>query len=576
MGYIENYNRWLTSDKTDDDTKAELAAIKDNDEEIKLRFYQSLQFGTAGLRGTMNAGTNAMNVYTVSQATQALATLIKEEGTDAMSRGVAIACDSRNNSELFSKRAAEVLAANGIKVYIFESLRPTPVLSFAIRHLNCIAGINITASHNPKEYNGYKAYWEDGAQLPPEHAQKVSDIIDVTDIFDGVLSIPFEDGIKNGLIEIVGEEVDAVYLENVYAQAIDTEMIKKMADDIKIVYTPLHGAGYKLVPRVIDMLGFKNLYMVKEQSEPDGNFPTTPFPNPEFKDVFNPGIKLAKEIGSDLIIATDPDADRVGIAVRVGDDFVTMTGNQVGAILLEYIITALKNTGKMPNGAYAVKSFVSTELVSKIAAVNGVKLYNVFTGFKYIGEVIKREEKPGVAEFLLGFEESYGYLRGTYARDKDAVVGTMLICEVAAYYKKRGMTLYDAMQEIYNKYGFYRDGVDNITMKGLDGIDRMKRIMKKLREEPPKTLAGVDVDTVIDYNIPCEYNLKTGEKTMLDTGTTNTVYFKCGDDVVVIRPSGTEPKIKLYYLVSEKTAEGADEKVEKFKEAGLAIIDSIK
>ncbi len=576
MGYIENYNRWLTSDKTDDDTKAELAAIKDNDEEIKLRFYQSLQFGTAGLRGTMNAGTNAMNVYTVSQATQALATLIKEEGTDAMSRGVAIACDSRNNSELFSKRAAEVLAANGIKVYIFESLRPTPVLSFAIRHLNCIAGINITASHNPKEYNGYKAYWEDGAQLPPEHAQKVSDIIDVTDIFDGVLSIPFEDGIKNGLIEIVGEEVDAAYLENVYAQAIDTEMIKEMADDIKIVYTPLHGAGYKLVPRVIDMLGFKNLYMVKEQSEPDGNFPTTPFPNPEFKDVFNPGIKLAKEIGSDLIIATDPDADRVGIAVRVGDDFVTMTGNQVGAILLEYIITALKNTGKMPNGAYAVKSFVSTELVSKIAAVNGVKLYNVFTGFKYIGEVIKREEKPGVAEFLLGFEESYGYLRGTYARDKDAVVGTMLICEVAAYYKKRGMTLYDAMQEIYNKYGFYRDGVDNITMKGLDGIDRMKRIMKKLREEPPKTLAGVDVDTVIDYNIPCEYNLKTGEKTMLDTGTTNTVYFKCGDDVVVIRPSGTEPKIKLYYLVSEKTAEGADAKVAKFKEAGLAIIDGIK
>ncbi len=576
MGYIENYNRWLTSDKTDDATKAELIAIKDNDDEIKLRFYQSLQFGTAGLRGTMNAGTNAMNVYTVTQATQALATLIKEEGADAMKRGVAIACDSRNNSELFSKCAAEVLAANGIKVFIFESLRPTPVLSFAIRHLNCIAGINITASHNPKEYNGYKAYWEDGAQLPPEHAQKVSDIIAVTDIFDGVLSIPFEDGIKNGLIEIIGEQVDAAYLENVYAQAIDLETVKEMADDIKIVYTPLHGAGYKLVPRVIDMLGIKNLYMVKEQSEPDGNFPTTPFPNPEFKDVFNPGIKLAKEIGSDLIIATDPDADRVGIAVRVGDDFVTMTGNQVGAILLEYIITALKNTGKMPNGAYAVKSFVSTELVSKIAAVNGVKLYNVFTGFKYIGEVIKREEKPGEAEFLLGFEESYGYLRGTYARDKDAVVGTMLICEVAAYYKKRGMTFYDAMQEIYNKYGFYRDGVDNITMKGLDGIDRMKRIMKKLREEPPKELAGVAVDTVIDYNIPCEYDLKTGEKTMLDTGTTNTVYFKCGDDVVVIRPSGTEPKIKLYYLVSEKTAEGADAKVAKFKQAGLAIIDSIK
>ncbi len=576
MDYMENYQRWLASDKVDEDTKRELEALKGNDGEIKLRFYQSLQFGTAGLRGTMNAGTNAMNVFTVAQATQAIATLIKEEGEEACKRGVAIACDSRNNSELFSKRSAEVLAANGIKVFIFESLRPTPVLSFAIRHLNCIAGINITASHNPKEYNGYKAYWEDGAQLPPEHAQKVSDIVAVTDIFDGVASIPFDQGVKDGIIEIIGEQVDSAYLQNVYAQAIDTQTVKEMADDIKIVYTPLHGAGYKLVPRVIDMLGIKNLHMVKEQSTPDGNFPTTPFPNPEYKDVFVPGIALAKQIGSDLIIATDPDADRVGIAVANGDDFVTMTGNQVGAILLDYIIGALNRTGKMPNGAYAVKSFVSTELVSKIAAVNNVKLYNVFTGFKYIGEVIKQQECPGKAEFLFGFEESYGYLRGTYARDKDAVVGTMLICEVAAYYKKQGMTLYDAMQEIYKKYGFYRDGVDNVSMQGLDGLDRMKRIMAHLRKDPPKTLAGIDVDTFIDYNVPCAYNMKTGEKTDLDSGTTNTVYFKCGEDVVVIRPSGTEPKIKLYYLVSEKTAEAADRKVAEFKKAAMQIINSIE
>ncbi len=574
MSYIESYNRWLASDKVDEQTKAELIAIKDNDDEIKLRFYQSLQFGTAGLRGTMNAGTNAMNVFTVCQATQAIATLIKDQRAE--NRGVAIACDSRNNSELFSKSAAQVLAANGIKVYIFEDLRPTPVLSFAIRHLNCIAGINITASHNPKEYNGYKAYWEDGAQLPPEHAQTVSDIIAKTDIFDGVLSMPFEDGVKSGIIEIIGEDVDKAYLENVYAQAIDLDTVKEMAEDIKIVYTPLHGAGYKLVPRVIEMLGIKNLYMVPEQSTPDGDFPTTPFPNPEYKDVFTPGIALAKQIGSDLIIATDPDADRVGIAVKCGDDFVTMTGNQVGAILLDYIINALKRTGKMPNGAYTVKSFVTTELVSKIAKVNNVKMYNVFTGFKYIGEVIKNNEKPGSAEFLFGFEESYGYLRGTYARDKDAVVGTMLICEVAAYYKKQGMTLYDAMQAIYQKYGYYRDGVDNLAMKGLDGIDKMKRIMTTLRNDPPKMLADVAVDTVIDYNVPCRYDMKTGEKTVIEGGTTNTVYFKCGDDVIVIRPSGTEPKIKLYYLVNSDTAQGADDKIEKFKAAALGIINSIE
>lgn len=574
MGYRENYEAWLNSDFVDEKTKAELASLTDEDE-IKLRFYQYLQFGTAGLRGTMNAGTNAMNVYTVRHATQGLANLIKDQGKEACDRGVAIAYDSRNNSDAFATAAAEVLAGNGIQVYIFASIRPTPVLSFTIRHLGCIAGINITASHNPKEYNGYKAYWEDGAQLPPEHASKVSDYIAAIDIFKDIKRIEIKDGICDGVISIIGREVDRAYLKNVRMQAIDADLLEEMAPKFSIVYTPLNGTGYRLIPELLSDLGFKKLYTVDEQMKPDGDFPTTPFPNPEYKQVFTMGTELAKQADSDLIIATDPDADRVGIAVRNGDgEFVTLTGNQVGALLTDYIINALKRKGKLCPEPYAVKSFVSTELATKICRDNGVTMYNVFTGFKFIGETINAKEIPGKREFLLGFEESYGYLRGTYARDKDAVCATMLICEMAAYYKKSDMTLYDALEALYKKYGYYRDGIDNLAMKGLDGIEKMKNIMASLRKTPPTNFGEFTINSVIDYAVPEEYFPATGERKKLDTGKTNTLYYKCGDDVVVIRPSGTEPKIKLYYLVSGKTAQEADGKVSALSASVKEIIDS--
>ncbi len=574
MDYRENYNAWLNSELVDEQTKQELAELKDEDE-IKLRFYQYLQFGTAGLRGTMNAGTNAMNVYTVRHATQGFANLIKEQGEEACNRGVAIAYDSRQYSDTFAMAAAEVLAGNGIQVFIFGSLRPTPVLSFTIRHLGCIAGINITASHNPKEYNGYKAYWEDGAQLPPEHASKVSEYISAIDIFNDITRIPFKRGIFDGTISVIGREIDREYLKNVCDQAIDTDIIKEMASSLNIVYTPLHGTGYLLVPELLGKLGFENLYTVKEQAIPDGFFPTTPFPNPEFKDVFTPGIRLAQQVGSDLIIATDPDADRAGIAVRNGEgEFVTLTGNQVGALLTDYIINALKRKSKLCEQPYVVKSFVSTELATKICRDNGVMMYNVFTGFKFIGETIKQKEIPGKREFLLGFEESYGYLRGTYARDKDALCATMLICEMAAYYKKLDMTLYDALTALYKKYGYYRDGIDNLTMKGLDGIEKMKSIMSSLRKSPPSSFGKFKIDSVIDYSVPEEYFPETGERKKADTGTTNTLYYKCGDDIVVIRPSGTEPKIKLYYLVSGKTAEEADDKVQALSASVKELISA--
>lgn len=575
MDHRESYEKWLNSSHVDEATKNELRALT-NEDDIKLRFYQYLQFGTAGLRGTMNAGTNAMNVYTVRHATQGLANLIKEQGKAACDRGVAIAFDSRNNSDLFAKSAAEVLAGNGIQVFIFGSLRPTPVLSFAIRHLDCIAGINITASHNPKEYNGYKAYWEDGAQLPPEHAAKVSDYISAIDIFEDIVMIPFEQGIYDGSISIIGRELDREYLKNVCAQAIDLDIVKEMAPSLNIVYTPLHGTGYRLVPELIGMLGIEHLYTVSEQAEPDGDFPTTAYPNPEFKEVFTPGIALAEKVGSDLIIATDPDADRAGIAVRCSSgEFVTLTGNQVGALLTDYIISALKRKGKLCPEPYVVKSFVSTELSTKICRDNGVTMYNVFTGFKFIGETIKQKELPGKREFLLGFEESYGYLRGTYARDKDAVCATMLICEMAAYYKKQGMTLFDAMQALYEKYGYYREGIDNLAMKGLDGIEKMKNIMSSLRSCPPESFGDIKIDSVIDYSLPEEYFISDKKRVHLDCGTTNTLYYKCGEDVVVIRPSGTEPKIKLYYLVSASSAEEADNKVKAFSSSVRGLIESL-
>jgi len=571
MTYQENYKRWLDSPKVDEASKAELRALTD-DEDIKLRFIKYLEFGTAGLRGTMMAGSNAMNVYTVAHATQGLADLINKEGK--ADRGVAIAYDSRNNSELFARTAASTLAANGIKVYIFDSLRPTPVLSFAVRELHTIAGINITASHNPKEYNGYKAYWEDGAQLPPDHAATVSEFIAAADIFDDVKTCDFDKAVADGIIEFIGEAIDEKYLANVLAEAVNPDVIRKVADELEIVYTPLHGAGYKMVPEILKRVGVKHLDTVDEQMVLDGNFPTVSYPNPEFPEAFELGIKLAEKVKSDLIIATDPDADRMGIMSRdKSGKFVRLTGNQVGALLLDYIITAYEEKG-MPENPYAIKTIVSTDMVTKICEDHNIKLHNVLTGFKFIGEVIKTYEVTGHDNYLFGFEESYGYLKGTYARDKDAVVATMLVCEMAAYYFTKGMTLSDALQGLYDRYGYYGEGVANIYMDGLDGIERMKKLMNDLRETPPTELAGRRVIERRDYLTDTVLDVDTGKITSTGLPSSNVLYYVTDcRDVIVIRPSGTEPKIKIYILAHDKDADTLNEKIEAYKKVTATWVD---
>ncbi len=572
MTYIKNYERWLQSEKVDEATKAELRAIAGNDDEIKLRFIKSLEFGTAGLRGTMMAGTNAMNVYTVAQATQGLADLINELGK--ADRGVAIAYDSRNNSELYAKTAASVLAANGITAHIFDSLRPTPVLSFAVRELHTIAGINITASHNPKQYNGYKAYWEDGAQLPPDHADTVSKSIAEADIFDDVKTTDFDKAVADGMIRYIPASLDEAYMEKVIAEAVNPGIIRQVADTLEIVYTPLHGAGHYMVPEVLRRVGMKHIDVVEEQMVLDGDFPTVAYPNPEVPDVFELGIKLAEKVHSDLIIATDPDSDRVGIMSRdKTGKFVRLTGNQVGALLLDYIITAYEDTG-MPENPYAIKTIVTTDMVTKICEEHNIKLHNVLTGFKFIGEVIKQYETTGHDNYIFGFEESYGYLKGTYARDKDAVVASMLLCEMAAYYSTKGMTLCDAMQGLYDRYGYYDEGVVNIYMDGLDGIERMKKLMNELRENPPTELAGRRVIERRDYLTDTVLDIDTGKVTSTGLPSSNVLYYvtECGD-VIVIRPSGTEPKIKIYILAHDETLEAVRAKIDEYKKATETWVD---
>ncbi len=556
--YLNEFNRWLANESLDVEIREELLKMKEDDKEIKQWFSSLLSFGTAGLRGVMTAGLNAMNIYTVRQATQGLSDYINEQGKSE--RGVVIAYDSRNNSEKFAKISAEVLAANGIKTYIFESLRPTPVLSFALRELECIAGINITASHNPSKYNGYKAYWEDGAQLGPEQAKAVSDYISKTDIFEGVKFVDFDEAVKDGKIIVIGREIDEKYLKCVKEQAVSPELFEKVSESLKIVYTPLHGTGRTLVPEILKMCGLKYLYTVDCQMEPNGNFPGTPNPNPEFPEVFEEGIKIAEEVKSDLIIATDPDADRVGIMARAKDgSFKCLTGNQVGSLLLDYIITAYEEKGIVPDSPYAVKTIVSTELATKICNEHGVKIHNVLTGFKFIGEVIKNYEQKGYGSFILGFEESYGYLKGTYARDKDAVVASMLLCEMAAYYMQKGMTIYDALLGLYEKYGYYFEGVQNIYMEGLDGKEKMDTLMDSLRNNPPKEIGGKKVVSVRDYKTGIIKNTETGETESTGLPSSNVLYFvNESGDVVVVRPSGTEPKLKLYFLVNGKTAADAE------------------
>ena len=566
------YYKWLNADALTQDEKAELRAIEKDEDEVALRFSSALSFGTAGLRGTMKVGMNAMNVHTVAHATQGLANLILREGR--AKDGVAIACDSRLNSQTFAETAAGVLAANGIQVYLFDSLRPTPELSFALRELGCVAGINVTASHNPKEYNGYKAYWEDGAQLPPEHADTVAAEIAKLDIFADVKKMPLDEALDAGLVTIIGEEMDEKYLSNVAAQAVNPGAIASVADELKIVYTPLHGTGYKLVPAILSRVGLKHLYTVDKQMIIDGNFPTVKKPNPEYPEAFALGIEIANRVGSDLVIATDPDADRVGVMSRTPDgSFATITGNQMGALLVDYIITAYKETNTMPYNPYVVKSIVTSELAAKICAANGVKMHNVLTGFKFIGEVIKNYEKSGDGSFLFGFEESYGYLKGTYARDKDAVVTAMLICEMTAYYRARGMTLSDALSALFEKYGFCYEKNVEVYMEGLEGPARMAALMDGLRNNPPTSFGGVAVTLVGDYGAGTI--TENGEVRPTGLPSSNVLYYRLSNgDVIVARPSGTEPKIKFYYMLEAKDTADAEQKLASYQKTLNALSEN--
>jgi len=563
--YISEYKRWLDSDKLTETEKAELLAIETDDEKKKLRFSSPMDFGTAGLRSTMYMGIGCMNRFTVAQTTRGIAALIKAAGGEA--RGVAIAYDSRNNSELFARVSACVLAGAGIKSYIFDGIRPTPELSFAVRELGALAGINITASHNPKEYNGYKAYWEDGAQISPEQAKIVSSARAEFDVLDTENIADFDTAVKSGIITVLGNELDERYISEVLKTQINPNAVKEVADELKVVYTPLHGAGYKLVPLVFSKIGLKHLYTVDAQMTPDGDFPTVEKPNPEYAAVFKLGIDIADSVGSDLVIATDPDSDRVGVMARGNDGkFATISGNQMGALLLDYVIRQKRAQGTLPENAFCVKSIVSTDMAYGIAEKQGIKLHDVLTGFKYIGEVIKNYEKQGAeGGFLLGFEESYGYLLGSYARDKDAVGASMAILEMTAFYKKQGKTLIDALAELYSTYGVYGEGVIDLYMEGLDGIERRHRIMSTLRENPPKSIGGVKVKLVGDYKSGTVTNTESGATSKTGQPSSDVLYYTLDTgDKVIVRPSGTEPKIKIYILLHADDKKTLEEKKEMY------------
>ena len=575
MNYNERYRAWLDSEALSDSERAELLSISDDEELKALRFSAPMDFGTAGLRSTMYMGIGCMNRFTVAQTTRGIAALIKAAGGE--SRGVAIACDSRNHSDEFAKVSASVLAAEGIKVYIFDSLRPTPELSFAVRYFGAMAGINITASHNPKEYNGYKAYWEDGAQINPEQAKIVSAERAKFDVLDLSGTDGYEAGVASGIITVLDESFDEHYINAVLATAIDNNVVASVADELSVVYSPLHGAGYKLVPEIFRRVGLKNLYTVDSQMTPDGDFPTVKKPNPEYADVFADGIKIADKVGSDLVIATDPDSDRVGVMARgKSGEFVTVSGNQMGALLLDYAITRRRALGKLSRDAFCVKSIVSTDMAYKIAETNGVKLYDVYTGFKFIGEVVKSYEASGNADaFLLGFEESYGYLMGAYARDKDAVEASMMILEMTAYYKTHGMTLIDALDALYEKYGFYKEGMIDIYMEGLDGIERRKRVMSSLRKNIPESFGGYKVSEARDYLSGVITHIESGKTESTGYAPSDVLYYVLENgDKIVVRPSGTEPKIKIYILAHDENATDLSKKLALYTKDAKQIAEN--
>ena len=576
MDYKEVYEQWIANPYFDEATKEELKSIAEDENEIKERFYMDLEFGTAGLRGIIGAGTNRMNIYVVRRATQGLANYIAK--VDKKSQGVAIAYDSRHMSPEFAQEAALCLAANGIKAYIFETLRPTPELSFAVRHLGCVAGINVTASHNPPEYNGYKVYWEDGAQITPPHDSGIMGEVKAISDWNTVKTMDKAEAEKAGLFEVIGKEVDDAYMAELKKQVIHMDAIQAEGKNLKIVYTPLHGTGNIPARRILKELGFENVYVVKEQELPDGNFPTVNYPNPEAAEAFELGLKLAKEVDADLVLATDPDADRLGVRVKdKNGEYHDLTGNMSGCLLANYEISQRKAVnGSLPEDGALIKTIVTTNLADAIAKGYGVKLIEVLTGFKFIGQQILGFEKSGKGSYLFGFEESYGCLIGTYARDKDAIVATMALCEAAAYYKTQGKTLWDAMIEMYEQFGYYKDDIKAVTMKGIEGLQKIQDIMNSLRQNPPAEFAGHKVVAVRDYKADTIKNLETGEVTPTGLPNSNVLYYELTNDAwVCVRPSGTEPKVKFYYGVKGTSLADADEKSAVMGKAVLDMVDSM-
>ena len=563
MDYRKVFEKWCTDEYFDEETRAELKTLEGNETEIEDRFYRQLEFGTGGLRGVIGAGTNRMNIYTVRQATQGLANYII--AMNGQEKGVAIAHDSRIMSPEFAREAALCLNANGIKTYLFESLRPTPELSFAVREFGCISGIVITASHNPREYNGYKVYWEDGAQITPPHDKNIlAEVAKVTE-FSQVKTMAEDDARAAELFHVIGTDFDNKYLAELKKQSIHPEIIQDMAKDMKIVYTPLHGTGNVPVRRVLKQLGFQHVYVVKEQKLPDGTFPTVAYPNPEDEKAWTLALKLAKEVGADIVLATDPDADRLGVYAKdtKTGEYVSFTGNMSGMLIAEYILRERTKTGTMPEDPALVETIVTTDMAKAIAADYGVALIEVLTGFKYIGEQIKFFEQSGAHNYVFGLEESYGCLAGTYSRDKDACVAVMMLCEVAAYYKAQGKTLWDAMVDMYEKYGYYKEGLATVTLKGIDGAAQIQSMMNEFRSNPPKELGGLKVLAARDYKIDERKDLATGEVTSTGLPASNVLYYELENNAwCCVRPSGTEPKIKYYFGVKGESLEDAAAKLE--------------
>ena len=574
--YMKIYKEWLDNPYFDEATKEELRNIAGDENEIKGRFYMDLEFGTAGLRGIIGAGINRMNIYTVRRATQGLANYIIKQG--GAGKGVAIAYDSRRMSPEFAEEAALTLAANGIKAYKFESLRPTPELSFAVRELGCIAGINITASHNPPEYNGYKVYWEDGAQFTPPHDKGVTEeVMAITDL-STVRTTDAQSARTSGNYQIIGREIDDKYIAQVKAQVVNQGAIDKMQDQITIVYTPLHGTGNIPARRVMKELGFTHVFVVPEQELPDGEFPTVSYPNPEAKEAFELGLKLAKEKNADLVLATDPDADRLGVYVKdtKSGEYIPLTGNMSGSLLCEYVLSQKKAKGEIPADGQVVKSIVTTNLVDAVAKYYGVELVEVLTGFKWIGQRVLENEKTGKGTYLFGMEESYGCLIGTYARDKDAISATAALCEAAAYYKEKGMTLWDAMVEMYEKYGYYKDEVQAIGLKGIEGLAKIQEIMEYFRSNTPEEIGGYKVLSARDYNADTVKDMTTGAVEPTGLPSSNVLYYDLEDNAwLCVRPSGTEPKIKFYLGVKGSSLEDADVKAAKLGEAVMETVNKL-